>query len=296
MAEFKIKFWGVRGSYPVSGEKFVKYGGNTTCISMEIADKILIFDAGTGLINLGSEIIKEKKYNVMNMFFTHTHIDHVQGLPYFTPAYSGKKTLNVLGPTVFDKNIEEVLATLMSYQFFPVKLNQLSCNMRAFHISDNQVIILRKGEKIPLRYNKFHDNYVFKEGDVIVRMLREPNHPVGGVSIYKVEYKDKVVVFATDLEGYIGGNTNLIKFAKDADILIHDCAYSEEEYLTKQGWGHSTPLMAVTNAKKANVKKLFLTHHEPYETDEVISNKLEVARKNFINSFLAYEGLEIELL
>ncbi len=295
MLNFKIKFWGVRGSYPVCGKKFIKYGGNTTCLSMEIDNRLLVFDAGTGIINLGDKLENNKKYNAINLFFSHTHIDHIQGLPYFLPAYSNKITMNIFASAVFEKNIEQVLKTLMSYQFFPVKFNQLSCNKKIFHINENQLFIIRKNKNIPQKYNEFHGNYNIEEDDVIIRMAHESNHPVGGVSIYKVEYKGRKVVFATDFEGYAGGNTKLIEFAQNADILIHDCTYNEEQYLTRKGWGHSTPLMAAENAKKAGVKKLFLTHHAPDEDENSIAHKLQTAKKEFKNTYLAYEELEIQL-
>ncbi|TDT67352.1 phosphoribosyl 1,2-cyclic phosphodiesterase [Hypnocyclicus thermotrophus] len=293
--DIKIKFWGVRGSHNVFGDQYKKYGGNTTCLSIEIGKKIMIFDAGTGIINYGKDILKNKKNTEINIFFTHTHIDHIQGLMYFTPIYMKKYFFNFIGSAVFTASFSDILTNIMSHQYFPVKFRQTGSYKRIYETHDNQIIIIRKDSNNIEIYNKNYETYEIEKEDIVVTCMHAINHPVGGVNIYKVEYKNKKIVFATDVESYVGGDEKLIEFSKNVDILIHDSAYLNDEYKLKQGWGHSTPEMAAVNAKKAEVKKLYLTHHSPDDTDEIVDKKVEIARKIFKESYLAYETLEIKL-
>ncbi|BDU50681.1 MBL fold metallo-hydrolase [Haliovirga abyssi] len=296
MAVFNIKFWGVRGSYVLSGNKGVKYGGNTTCIEVETDFGIIILDAGTGIIGLGKKIAAEKKHSDINILFTHTHKDHTEGFPSFLPAYFGNYKINLYGPKVLKDGIEEVISSSMAYSYFPVSYDEMGSLKNCTDINHTDVLILKKDSQKLKVYNKYHADFVSSENDVVVKILKGYNHPKNGVYIYRIEYLGKSFVFATDVESYIGGDAKLIQFAKDADVLVHDAAYDYKTYLKKQGWGHSTPEMAAENAKKAGVKKLFLTHHDPEDSEEDIEKKLEVAKNSFENSDLAIEGLEIDML
>ncbi|MDN5304362.1 MAG: hypothetical protein PWP46_1246 [Fusobacteriaceae bacterium] len=293
--KIKIKFWGVRGSHNVFGDEYKKYGGNTTCLSIEIRRKIIIFDAGSGIINYGKDILKNKKNTELNIFFTHTHIDHIQGLMYFTPIYMKKYFINFIGSAVFNASFSDILNNIMDHQYFPVKFKQTGSYKKIYEIHDSQIVIIREDNSNIEIYNKNYELYEIEENDIVISCMHAINHPVGGVNIYKIEYKNKKIVFATDVESYAYGDEKLIEFSKDVDILIHDSAYLDEEYKIKQGWGHSTPEMAAINAKRANVKKLYLTHHSPDDTDEIVDRKLKIAKKTFKESYLAYEGLEIDL-
>lgn len=291
MSEFKIKFWGVRGSYPVCGDEFKKYGGNTTCVAMNIDDNLLIFDAGTGIIKLGKEIIKEGKYEEINLFFTHTHNDHVQGIMFFEPVYLSKYRLNIYGSEILSEKIDESLKKYMSHNYFPINWEESKSAKYIETLREEKVIIINKNKKITVSSLE-SKKYIEKES-IIIKIMHGVNHPVGGVTVYRVEYKGKSVVFATDIEGYSNGDLKLINFAKGADILIHDCAYLNEEYDKKQGWGHSIPKMAGINAKMAGVKKLYITHHSPEETEEKSEIKLKEVKEIFEKSEIAYEELEI---
>lgn len=293
MSEFIIKFWGVRGSYPVCGNEFQKYGGNTTCVSMEIGEKLLIFDAGTGIIKLGKEIIKDKERKEIELFFTHTHNDHIQGIMFFEPIYMSKYKLNIYGTELLSEGIEERLKKYMSYNYFPINFEESNSFKNIENLREENIIILNKNEKKVV--NSSEENKYVDEESVVIRILHAVNHPVGGVTVYRVEYKGKSVVFATDIEGYYEGDLKLINFAKNADILIHDCAYLNEEYDKKQGWGHSIPKMAAKNAKMAGVKKLIITHHSPEETEEKSEKKLIQSKDIFDETVLAYEEMKIIL-
>lgn len=293
MSEFIIKFWGVRGSYPVCGSEFQKYGGNTTCISMEIGKKLLIFDAGTGIIKLGKEIIKDKERKDINLFFTHTHNDHIQGIMFFEPIYLSKYKLNIYGAELLNEGIEERVKKYMSHNYFPIKFEESGSVKRIKNIREENIIILNENENKIVNSSQITENK--DENSIVIKIMHAVNHPVGGVTVYRVEYKGKSVVFATDIEGYYEGDLKLINFAKNADVLIHDCAYLNEEYEKKQGWGHSIPKMAAVNAKMAGVKKLIITHHSPEETEEKSEKKLAQSKEIFNETVLACEKMEITL-
>ncbi|NLK63044.1 MAG: MBL fold metallo-hydrolase [Fusobacteria bacterium] len=296
MGKFNIKFWGIRGSYPTPGDKFIKYGGNTTCLEIETEHSVLIFDAGTGIINLGKKLINEDKFKNINLFFTHTHKDHTEGFSSFIPAYSGKYRINIYGAKFFDLGIKEVISNSMTYTSFPISFDEMSSLKFAVDIMETDIIIKKVENDLPIVYNKFHSNYTSNENDIVIKVLRGYNHPKNGIIVYRIEHLGKSVVFATDVESYSGTDKKLIEFSKNADILIHDAAYNEETYLKKQGWGHSTPRMAALNAKDANVNKLYLTHYDPEDTEDDIDQKLIEAKKIFKNSYLAYENLEVSLI
>lgn len=295
MEDFKVKFWGTRGSYPISGEKSIKYGGNTTCVEIETKLGIIIIDAGTGIIDLGKKIISEKKWKEINVIFTHTHKDHTEGITSFLPGHMGNYQIHIFGPEFLGVGIADVIATTMNHSYYPVSYEELNSKKTAQNVSPVDILLLKKGENTLKVFNKYHSEYKITKDDLVIKILKGYNHPKNGVFVYRIEYNGKSFVFATDVESYIGGDTKLINFAKDADVLVHDAAYLYEDYLKKQGWGHSTPEMAAENAKKANVKKLYLTHHDPEDSDEIIGKKIELAKKEFKNSYIAYEGLEIEL-
>ncbi len=297
MAVFKVKFWGVRGSYPTPGESTIKYGGNTTCVEIETDIGLLIIDSGTGIINLGKKIVKEKKYKTISILFTHTHKDHTEGFPSFLPSFLGDYRINIYGPKFLDKGIDDIIANTMNFSYFPVTFEETGSLKSALNIQETDVIIMRPDRQLGIVYNRYHANYKYdKDRDIIIRLMRSYNHPRNGVYIYRIEYKGKSFVFATDVESYAEGDYKLINFAKNADVLVHDAAYSNEIYRKKQGWGHSTPEMAAENASKSSSKRLYLTHHDPEDSEKDIEDKLEEAKKIFSNSYIAYENLEIDMM
>lgn len=295
MSKFKVKFWGVRGSYPTPGESSIKYGGNTTCIEIQTDNEILIIDAGTGIVNLGKELLNEKKFKNINIIFTHTHKDHTEGFSSFLPAFNGQYRINMFGPKFLGVNIEEAISNSMAYSYFPVIYDEMGALRVTLNVKDTDIIIFKPEKSSPIIYNKYHENYEIKDENLTVKIMKGYNHPKSGVYIYRIEYKGKSFVFATDVESYIDGDHKLINFAKNADVLVHDAAYDRKTYLKKQGWGHSTPEMAAFNAKMANVKRLYLTHHDPEDTEKAIEEKVKAAKPIFEESYLAYENLEIDL-
>ena len=306
MESFKIKFWGVRGSYPVPGPDTVKIGGNTSCIEIKINERLIIIDAGTGIIKLGNELVKKsletKKPIVATILFSHMHHDHNQGFPFFKPAYLGSSILYLFGPKFFQEDIEEVLGRAMLPPFFPVELSELNSAKIIHSINDAEIIILKPNtDSHPQIFNKFRDDYDIEDDDIVIEMLKGYAHPKGGIIFYKIKYKNKSVVYASDTEGYLWGDQKLIEFAKDCNVLIHDVQFTAQDYrckegFSKQGYGHSTPEMAIDVVKKSNAKKLVLFHHAPENSDSKVTSIEKACQKSYSNSITAYEGLELDVI
>jgi len=277
-------------------------GGNTACVEVHVGGHLIILDAGTGIISLGQDLARQyaldKKPVVATILFSHTHHDHTQGFPFFAPAYFGTSTLYMFGPKNFYEDIEEALTRAMLAPTFPVALDELKSLRIISNIDESEVIILDQGLE-PQILNIYREEIPDSPQAVRISPMRSFFHPKGGVTLYRIEWAGKKMVYASDTEGYVGGDTRLIRFAQGADLLIHDAQYTAEEYLTgevpKQGWGHSTPEMATTVAQAAKVKRLALFHHDPAHDDEMLYTIEREAQRMFPNAVLAYEGLTLEL-
>ncbi len=300
--KFIVRFRGVRGSYPVPGETTSRVGGNTACVEVWAGGHLIIIDAGTGIIGLGKELMKkyrasgEKEPIVATMLFSHTHHDHTQGFPFFDPAHEGTSVLYMFGPRTFYEDVEEALSRAMLAPSFPVALAELKSLKVMSNIEESEVVILDRSMD-PQLLNVYRDERADSPDAVEIGLMRSFAHPNGGVSVYKISWAGKSMVYASDTESYVGGDTRLIEFARGTDLLIHDAQYTSEEYVTgpKQGWGHSTPEMAIAIAQAAKVKKLVLFHHDPSHDDDTLAEIERKAQEAFPNTILAYEGLAIEL-
>lgn len=300
--KFIVRFRGVRGSYPVPGETTSRVGGNTACVEVWAGGHLIIIDAGTGIIGLGKELMKkyrasgEKEPIVATMLFSHTHHDHTQGFPFFDPAHEGTSVLYMFGPRTFYEDIEEALSRAMLAPSFPVALAELKSLKVMSNIEESEVVILDRSMD-PQLLNVYRDEREDSPDAVEIGLMRSFAHPNGGVSVYKISWAGKSMVYASDTESYIGGDTRLIEFARGTDLLIHDAQYTSQEYVTgpKQGWGHSTPEMAIAIAQAAKVKKLVLFHHDPSHDDDTLAEIERKAQEAFPNTILAYEGLTIKL-
>ncbi|MEW6369119.1 MAG: MBL fold metallo-hydrolase [Acidobacteriota bacterium] len=299
--KFLAKFYGVRGSHPASGSGIDGFGGNTTCLHVEAGGHRIIVDAGTGIINLGQELVKNNggRPVVATLLFTHAHIDHTQGFPFFAPAYRGTSVINVLGPMAFQQTLEEAIRSSMLPPFSPVALHEMPCHMTIQNIFESNYLVLRPGDREPRIENQYKPGILARRNDVRIGILHSYAHPKGGVLVFRVEHAGRSVVFATDVEGYVGGDQRLISFSRGADFLIHDAQYEIEEYLSParptQGWGHSTWEMAAEVAQQAGVKHLLLTHHDPFHDDRQIERIEAKARKQFARTTAAREGMVLDL-
>jgi ribonuclease BN (tRNA processing enzyme) len=265
----------------------------------------LIFDAGSGIIKLGAEILNEyfgnggKGLIKLTLFITHMHHDHTQGLPFFKPAYLGTTQLFIFGPKMNGVDIYDHLRIIFKAPHFPVEIDELLSHKISQNIDEAHVVVFNDKASNPELRNFYLEEVPADEDAVRVWVNRNYAHPKNGVFNYKIEYKGKTVVLATDVEGYIMDDVKLINFSKGADLLIHDAQYKDNTYTSapvpKQGFGHSTPKMAARVAAKADVKKLILFHHDPDHDDSSIREIARTARRIFSNTDPAFEGMEIDL-
>ena len=276
----RIKMWGVRGSIPTPGPQTVEFGGNTSCYEVRAGGALIILDGGTGLRLLGHDLLKEMPLEAW-MFFSHVHWDHIQGFPFFTPAFVRGNKFHLFGGLNVSRTLEETLAGQMDYPSFPVHLAEMGAAMTFRDLYEGEVVTVGPGH------------------DVRVTNARG-NHP-NGVYAYRVEHGGKSVVYITDSEHYSIVDPKLKKLAMGADVLIFDAMYTPEEYAgeagggPKTGWGHATFVAGCELAHAAQVKQLVLHHHDPNQTDAMVREKEQRARELFPNTVAAREGMVIDL-
>jgi phosphoribosyl 1,2-cyclic phosphodiesterase len=271
----KVKFYGVRGSLPVCGREFERYGGNTTCIKIlrENVNRFAIIDAGTGIRNLGKEIMKDGiSQDIINIFFSHFHWDHIQGLPFFAPAYDGKQRIGILamGRRGKIKNLKEIFSMQMQKEYSPVGLETMGAHFEFLTYGDKETFF-----------------------GAIVKTVAQNHLYVGGSYGFRIEDEAVSLVVCTDVEHLNGIDQNIVNLAREADLLIHDGQYTENEYKRYKGWGHSTCEQAAKVALLANVKRLIITHHDPDHNDDFLDSMEKDCQAIFPNSSFAKEGMEV---
>ncbi len=293
----KITFWGTRGSIPTPGSRTSRYGGNTSCVEVRCGQDILILDAGTGIRDLGLALAQPSpgKPLTLHLFISHTHWDHIQGFPFFVPAYDGATTLHVYGSPGQGRSLEKLLTGQMDPDYFPVAFGDLQSALSIHEF---------RGED-------------FHIGDTTISGMYL-NHP-GMCLGFKVRHDGKTLVYATDHEPYrstlphVGQrgdagrefgrvlDEELVRFAAGADLYIGEAQYTDEEYRGRIGWGHSSLSATVGVALKAGVKSVALYHHDPMHSDEVVSEMADKAKRliadqrSSLHCFAAAEGLVVEL-
>jgi len=278
----KVRFWGTRGSVPAPGQETLKYGGNTACVEMQCGKELVIIDAGTGIRNLGTELLKQMPVKAA-ILFSHMHWDHIQGIPFFQPIYKPGNEFKLYGNRNWSTKLEYALKSQMQSPNFPVTLEELS-NVGA------------KIEYIDIEAGTTFN--VGASGQITVRTA-ELNHPDKAFA-FRIEYSGKNLVYATDTESLPKPDERLVELARGTDLLIHDAQYTSEEYNGANGesrkdWGHSTPEAAAQVAVAANAKKLVLFHYAPHHDDATVDQMLQVASAIFPNTVAASEGMIIEL-
>ncbi len=309
MSEFKIKFRGVRGSYPVAKSEYLKYGGNTACVEINVGGHLIILDSGTGIIELGNELmqryiesgttITDRTPVKASILLSHIHLDHIQGFTFFKPLHLASTRLNLFGGVNYNETLKEELSNILFTKSFPLDLGDIAANLSINNVSETNYIIFKPGKLDPIL--KRVDELVESDcesDDVVITCYKSYAHPQNGVLIYKIEYQGKSVVYATDKESYPGGDKKLVKFAKNCDLLIHDSQYATEDYLNiyipKQGFGHSTFEMALEVKNQINAKKLAFFHYEPTYSDERLDQLAEMYSSS--DAVMSREGLELSLL
>ncbi len=284
----RVRFWGVRGSTPTPGPKTVRYGGNTACVELTCGVETLIIDAGTGIRELGYDLIKRAAGGPVKgrLFIGHTHWDHIQGFPFFTPLFLPTTKFKIYGIHGVAQSFADVMAGQMQSAYFPIQIQDLESKPEFLEMT------------APIQAGPVKVTYHFL------------NHP--GITVgYRFEYEGKVVAYISDHEPYGTLNakgdfsakedTQVAKFVADADLLICEAQYTADEYKLKHGWGHSTFTDILDLAQKAEVKRMALFHHDPLHDDEKLDARLVESlalistRKLAINCFTAKEGQAIEL-
>jgi len=288
-----VRFWGVRGSLPTPGQDTVIYGGNTSCLEIRADDRLIIVDLGTGVRSLGDWLIKNDlpKFGKIKaeVFITHTHWDHIMGLPMFTPIYRPETELSITGPVSLEnEDMRAVIENQLSHKYWPVRAGELSAK---------------------IEYNQLNEG-TFDLRDGLTVTTKFLSHPIFCLG-YRFNYKNKSIATVYDHEPFRNlftdgdcakegetaaeeENEKIRQFIKDVDIVIHDAQYTKDEYLAHIGWGHCSYEHAIKNAAAMNVKQLVLFHHEPTRSDA----KLDEIGKNFAGSIdpkiiIAREGMVI---
>ena len=300
---FYATFWGVRGGLPVPGRETVEFGGNTTCLEVRAGPHLIVIDAGTGIIHLGDKLAAERARSGQpiagTLLFTHGHHDHTQGLSLFSPFSLGDSSFYVLGPRVFGLDLDQVLKRATLPSIYPAPLDQLHGIRSIRNVRERQAIVLLQPGTEPVVHDLDVGYPFVPPGAVYIDIYHSCHHPRGGSLIYSVQYSGRKLVFATDTEGYEGGDQRLIRLAQGADLLIHDAEYTDQEYagppLVRQGWGHSTWRMAVDVGQQAQVKRLALTHHNAQHDDAVLRAIEQEAQVVFPQAFVAREGTTVTL-
>lgn len=277
----RLKFYGTRGSIPVCDAGFQRFGGNTTCLQITFTDtnRIAVIDAGTGLRNLGKDLrAMGHKQDQIVIAFTHFHWDHIQGFPFFAPAYDpGQKiTLLTLGQGQTITNLREIFEVQMQQEYFPVQLDHMGASFEFLQVADASK----------------HFTGINNVATVVT--AQRHNHP-GGAYSFRIERSGKVLVICTDVEHGDQIDLRLVELARDADLLIHDAQYTAEELQKRRGWGHSSFDQAMQVAEMAGVRRVALTHHDPEHDDEFLQRMENLCRERFPEVVLAREGMEIQL-
>ena len=271
--DFVVKFWGVRGSVPTPGKDTVKYGGNTSCIEMQVGGKRLIFDGGTGIRELGKEMMQEMPVEAY-LFFTHYHWDHIQGFPLFTPAFSKGNCFHIYGaiPPEGESMKQHFIDRVLHYNS-PIPLKGMQADLQFYELEHGQKMML-------------HDI------EIETGSLNHPNTAMG----YRVTWNGRSAVYCSDTEHFSDRlDEHVVHLARGADVLIYDAMYTDDEYHSskspKVGWGHSTWQEAIKVAKAAGVKRVVIFHHEPAHSDDFLDRIGEKAKAVFPMAVMAIEGL-----
>ena len=234
------------------------------------------------------------------VLISHIHQDHLQGFTFFRPLHIPSSCINVFGNVNYNESLSDELAELLFGKSFPLDLGDIAGNLNIRDISETEGIILRHGEDPIIKRIENENDAKVENDDVLITCYRSYAHPQEGVLVYKISYKDKTLVYATDKESYAGGDKKLVNFARGCNLLIHDSQYTTEDYMDsfnpKQGYGHSTFDMAVEAKNQSGAEKLVFFHYDPGYDDNKLNSIKEQFNQTKENTILAYEGLEIDLL
>ncbi len=269
----QVRFWGVRGSIASAGQRTAQVGGNTSCVEVRAGGELIILDAGTGLRPLGEALPAPLS---AHLFLSHLHWDHIQGFPFFGPAYAPGNRLTLYAPErcAPGGDVRAALAAQMRAPHFPVGLEVMRAELAFAAVAAGAVV---------------------RVGDAVVRAAAA-KHPNGCLA-YRIDADGRSVVYATDTEHDASGRVDaeLVDLARGADLLVYDAQYTSDEYAARRGWGHSTAEEGARLAEAAGVGQLVLYHHDPAHDDWQIARIEAATRGRFPSTVAAREGLTLTL-
>jgi phosphoribosyl 1,2-cyclic phosphodiesterase len=271
-APFSVRFWGVRGSIACSGPRTARYGGNTSSLEVRCGERMLLFDAGTGIRYLGRTLDGARLD--ADIYFTHTHFDHVCGLPFFAPLFQAQNRFRLwAGHLSGAMTLRRVLAEFMMSPLFPVPPEVF---------------------RSTLEYRDFNAGETLQPGNGVTLRTAPLNHPDGATG-YRVEYDGRAFCYITDTEHVPGSlDRNVLGLIRGADLVVYDSMFTDEEYRRYVGWGHSTWQEGVRLCKEAGVKRLAVFHHDPEHDDDMLDGIARELERLMPGSVVAYEGLVLE--
>ena len=292
---FFVRFWGVRGSIPTPGHHTARYGGNTPCVEVRVNGTRFICDGGTGIRGLGKQLLQQAQGAPisLHLLFSHAHWDHIQGFPFFGPAYVPTTRITVYGAREGDTRMYRLLNGQQNSDYFPVQFSDLGARIEPGHLGDGRRVI-----------------------DGVEVAAQPVSHP-GGCTAFSFSWEGRKVVYATDTELDLvltnrakvqadrsvlrRSPPDLVDFCKGADLLICDGQYTDEEYPAHEGWGHSRATSATDLAILAGARQLALFHHDPMQADRDVDHKVEACRarvermQGHTKVFAAREGVELKV-
>ncbi|OEF96858.1 MBL fold metallo-hydrolase [Desulfuribacillus alkaliarsenatis] len=289
MYSVNIRFWGVRGSKPTPGRQTMGFGGNTSCVQVQIGERILLFDGGTGLAEFGNHMLKKQQLNASNgvlpkieadIFFSHLHWDHIQGLPFFVPMYVPGNIFHLYGENKENLNFQEVIEMQMKPPHFPITMKMMKASYHFHEVSSGETIDIGDGIKI----TSF--------------AVKHPNDCLA----YRVNYEGVNIVYCTDTEPMEGAQEEqFLSFVNGADVLIYDTHYTNQEYLgtnddpPKKGWGHSTWQEGVRICRNAGIYQFVMFHHKENRSDQEMQQLESQVQEIFPRTAAAREGMVIKV-
>ena len=269
-----VRFWGVRGSVPCPGNGTARYGGNTACVEVRCGDRLLVFDAGTGLRLLGNSLAQAGDVHA-DIFLSHCHIDHIAGLPFFAPAYRPASQIRVwAGNLMPERALSQVARTVMSEPLFPGRVGVFKAN---------------------ITFRDFHAGQVLQPDAGITIRTAPLNHP-GRATGYRVEFGNRAIAYITDTEHRPGKpDEQVMALAKGADLMIYDCNFTDEEFATRAGWGHSTWQEGLRILAAAGAKRLAIFHHDPDHDDAFLDAVKAQAAARHPGAIVAADGMPLKI-
>ncbi|HUL43010.1 MAG TPA: MBL fold metallo-hydrolase [Bacteroidota bacterium] len=297
----KIRFWGTRGSISTPGKETVRYGGNTPCVEVRLPnDDLIILDAGTGIRNLGEALMESGESVKAYIFVTHPHWDHIQGFPFFKPAFVSGNELTIVGGQMDKMTLQKMISDQMNKVYFPVQLNELKATLKFHPIEEEEFSVYdAKVRSMYVNHPTFAIGFRITCGGKTLVYISD-NEPFDRKVARSIRNVEKKIIDRFDRTSG-DPNQRVFDFVKNADVLIHDTTYTPEEYVDRVGWGHSHYLFTLKVAAEGNVRRLVLFHHDPAHDDAKVDDILKKCKKEIQNRkyrfdcVAASEGLVLEI-